>query len=346
MTQTNALDQFERLRAAHTDAVLDTIQAVLQRAGLTGSSLDSMLAYHLRTGGKRLRAILPLMVAEALGQEAASLIPFGAACELIHNATLIHDDLQDGDELRRGQPAIWKEFGQARAINLGDACLYLAPLCLDDLPVPEASRWRAGRRIFLDILQVIDGQEREFDLQADATVDLSTYRRMVEGKTSGLFALPVAGAAELCDAEEALVQALEVACRSLGVLFQVQDDILDLYGDKGRDARGGDIKEGKRSALVVAFNGLAAPDDRRRLQEILDTPRDQTSEEMVAWAIDALRDQGALASALGLIDDCKLEVAELSALQDYPTLRDLLLGLAELFLRPIQGLIQTSEHAP
>ncbi len=334
----DTLQRFENLRKAHTDAVLSLIDDALAASELSDSSLARMLHYHLQTGGKRLRAILPLMVAEALGTPPQDLIPFGAACELIHNATLIHDDLQDGDELRRGQPAVWKEFGPPRAINLGDACLYLAPLCLDRLEVSDGLRWQVARRIFLDILQVIDGQEREFDLQNDDDTDRAAYARMVEGKTSGLFALPIAGAAELCGAPPAVVSALQEASRSLGVIFQIQDDILDLYGEKGREAPGGDIAEGKRSALVVAFFDLATDDDADRLRHILDSPRADTTDDMIRWAIDALRDQGALAAAFQEIDAHTARIASLDALTDYPDLRDLVLGFVDLFLRPIQSL--------
>ena len=117
--------RLEALSAAHLEGLLALIREVVGEAVPPDSTLVGMLSYHMGTGGKRLRALLPLAVADALEAQPAQLVPFGAACELLHNATLVHDDLQDGDEMRRDQEAVWKRYGAAQAINLGDAMLYL-----------------------------------------------------------------------------------------------------------------------------------------------------------------------------------------------------------------------------
>src|SRR5690606_9039080 len=124
---------------------------------------------------------------------------------------------------------------------------------------------------------------------------LADYFAMVEGKTSGLFALPMAGAAELCGAAPELVEGLAEAARHMGVLFQIQDDTLDLYGDKGRELRGADIAEGKRSALVVHALGELADNERAWLVEVLDKERSETSQEEIDRACELLKDCGSLA---------------------------------------------------
>ncbi|RAL24952.1 hypothetical protein DL240_01715 [Lujinxingia litoralis] len=333
---------FRELTQSYMSQVLTSMDQAVEAAGLGESSLKAMLGYHLETGGKRLRAILPLAVAQSLGVAPEALVGFGAACELIHNATLVHDDLQDGDEVRRGKPTIWKKFGAPQAINLGDAMLYLAPICLEQTRASVDGRQRVLARIFRDVLKVIDGQEREFALQEGSVhdIDPQAYRQMVRGKTSGLFALPMAGAAELCDAPAEVVQALEVAAGHLGVLFQIQDDILDLYGEKGRATFGSDLREGKISALVVAFWQLADAENRRRLMALLQADRQATPDDEVRWAIEAFREQGALAECLADIDRLRGQALASEAFSAYPDLRRLIEGMAQIFLEPIRDIME------
>lgn len=335
---------FRELTESHMGQVLASMAQAVGEAGLEGSSLEMMLRYHMETGGKRLRAMLPLAVAGALGTRPEALVGFGAACELIHNATLVHDDLQDGDEVRRGALTIWKKFGPAQAINLGDAMLYLAPVCLEQVKASPGARQKVLARVFRDVLKVIDGQEREFALQQAATddIDAGAYRRMVRGKTSGLFALPMAGAAVLCEAPPEVIDALEEAAGHLGVLFQIQDDILDLYGEKGRGEFGSDLREGKISALVVAFWQRANDADRRRLMRLLRADRQECSDDEVRWAIDAFREQGALADCLAEIDQLRGQALASAAFSAYPDLRRLLEGLAQIFLAPIRDIMESA----
>ncbi|MFU8807161.1 MAG: polyprenyl synthetase family protein, partial [Bradymonadaceae bacterium] len=294
--------ELDRLKATHLDAVFARIEAAIARSFEEDSSIPEMLVYHFGTGGKRLRALLPLMVAEALDCDPEGLVAFGAACEMIHNATLVHDDLQDGDRLRRGEEAIWVRYGAARAINLGDAMLYLGDVLIEDLDVDPGTHLSVLARVSRNMLRVIDGQEREFLLKEEAAPDLNAYFRMVQGKTSGLFALPIAGAALICGAPDELVEGLERVSGHLGIIFQIQDDILDLYGDKGREQAGGDIYEGKISALVAHFLTEAPTDEARWLRTLLSTPREDVDPTDVTLAIGRLREAGSLAFAFHEIE--------------------------------------------
>src|SRR5690606_5165969 len=131
---------------------------------------------------------------------------------------LVHDDLQDGDMVRRGRMTVWNRYGVPQAINLGDAMFYFAVLLCQRLDVPAARREAMSRRLLVETLRVIDGQEREFMMKDQEGLTLDDYFTMVEGKTSGLFALPMAGAAELCGADERQLADLAEASRHLGVL--------------------------------------------------------------------------------------------------------------------------------
>lgn len=328
--------RFDEAARRWLPAILALLDDLPRTTTPAGSTLPGMCAYHLDTGGKRIRALLPLLTAEALGADPAPLVPFGAACEMLHNATLVHDDLQDGDLVRRGQPTVWRRFGAPQAVNLGDAMFYWTLLLLDRLPVDGALRARVAERVLLETLRVIDGQEREFALKSMEAPGVADYVRMVEGKTSGLFALPMAGGALLAGAPAPVVDALAEAARHLGVLFQVQDDVLDLYGDKGRGERGSDVGEGKRSILVVHALAHAPPMEAAWLRSVLDAPREETSPEDVARVADLLVSAGSLAHALEVVR--ARHAAAVGVVAEHPGLATLVGGLGDLFLEPIAGI--------
>ncbi len=335
---THMRQRFDELRRSHMDAIQRQMDRVLADAVGADSTLARMCQYHMGTGGKRLRALLPLLVAEALGADAERLVPFGAACEMLHNATLVHDDLQDGDAVRRGEETVWHRYGVPQAINLGDAMFYYTLLLVDRLDAPLARRQAAARRVLQQTLRVIDGQEREFALKA-ADVTMRDYFTMVEGKTSGLFALPMAGAAALSGAPREVVDGLQEAARHMGVLFQIQDDVLDLYGDKGRATRGADIQEGKRSVLVVHALENAPEDRAQWLRQVLDRDREQTTTEEVAEATDMLREVGSLGFAVAEMERRKQQALGTWALRNHPQLLSLVEAMCDLFMGPIRPVI-------
>lgn len=334
------LGRLEELRATYLEQVLETIASTVSEHSPAGSSLPAMCDYHLSTGGKRLRALLPLLVADVLGDDPARLVPFAAACELLHNATLVHDDLQDGDETRRGEPAIWVEYGEARAINLGDAMLYYTMLLAARLDIEPSMLLQINQRILTETLRVIDGQEREFLLQTEERPTREAYFAMVEGKTSGLFALPVAGAAHICGATPELVEGLSEAASHLGVLFQIQDDLLDLYGDKGRGFVGSDIAEGKISALVVHALHAANQDEAEWLRDLLRRDRDDVGADDVGRVLELFEATGAREAAFEEIDRRRTLAVDSVTVAAEPALRGLLQAMADLFLAPIAGIRQ------
>ena len=331
-------DRFASLLAEHWNAMSSMIDEVLP---LGGDRMATLCRYHLRTGGKRIRAVLPLLVAETLGHDPARLRPFGAACEMLHNATLVHDDLQDGDEVRRGEPTVWKRFGMPQAVNLGDAMFYYTLLLVQRVDAPAALREAAARKVLTDTLDVIDGQARELDLRDDGREPTpEAYLRMVEGKTSGLFALPMAGAALLCEAPDAVVAALSEAARHLGVLFQIQDDLLDLFPGKGRDKVGNDLREGKRSFLVVRAFADATPEDAATLRRVLNTPREATTDADVADAVAVLCRAGAIDAAAA---ELRRRAAVAEACVPEGPLRALVRDLGARLLDPVSGLLASEQ---
>jgi geranylgeranyl pyrophosphate synthase len=329
-------DYLLSLRERHLQAVMDLIDDVVDEGPADGSALAEMCHYHMQTGGKRLRAVVPLAVAETLEADPEPVIPFAAACEMLHNATLVHDDLQDGDATRRGEPTIWKKFGLEHAVNLGDAMLYWPLLMLDRLDCSDERFRSINRRFARQALSVIDGQEREFALMHVETPTAEDYFRMVEGKTGGLFRLAVAGGAELSGASAELVEQLDAAAADLGVLFQIQDDILDLYGEKGREHRGTDICEGKISALVVHYLEHADAEEAAQLRDLLKADREEVSLEQIDATAESFRRVGSLDAALREIVERRERALAQPEIEARPPLQQLLDGIAELFVAPIR----------
>ena len=260
--------------------------------------LGPMVAQHLATGGKRLRARLALEGAAALGcTDDAAAMAWAAACELMHNATLVHDDLQDGDTVRRGAPTLWVSHGAAQAINAGDLMLMAPFALLRQAPMAAALQAQLCGMLATGMLQVIEGQAQECAMTAAGRGDIASYRAMVRGKTAALFALPILGAAALSPSAGAAPEALAEAFVPLGELFQMQDDVLDLWGNKGRGVIGSDLYEGKISALV-AYHLDGCPEDGPWLSALLRKSREHTTVKDVAEAKERFERSGALAGVL------------------------------------------------
>ncbi|HEX4274051.1 MAG TPA: polyprenyl synthetase family protein [Bryobacteraceae bacterium] len=336
---TDLRTRFERLRETWLPSILSLIEELVAESSAEESLLRNMMCYQLQTGGKRLRAILPLLVGEALDVDPARLVPFGAACEMLHNASTVHDDIQDGDVARRGHPTIWNQFGMGQAVNLGDAMIAMTILLMQRLDAPVALRERATCRLLQEMLRVIEGQVEDLELRGRATVSLPEYLHMVERKTSRLFALPLSGAALLCGAPEELEAGLVEAACHIGMLFQIQDDILDIYGDKGRGEKGNDIREGKRSFLVVHCMENAPPGDLTRLRQILDKARGATTQEDVAESQEIFERTGSLAFGLDELARRRNAALSVRSLASYPALLEVLDEACGMFLAPMASML-------
>ena len=316
---------------------LDDVEQ-LMRSLASGKRMERtgvMVQEHLATGGKRIRARLTLCAMEALGGKRTDAVGWASAVELLHNATLIHDDIQDGDRVRRGQPTTWVRHGVAQAINAGDLLLMLPFLAVEQ--APENLRWRLCQLLAGGAAGIVRGQVEELSMLPAESLSAEAWRRVVEGKTGGLFCLPVEGAALLAGHSPAEARGIAEAFMPLGVLFQLQDDVLDLYGDKGRGEVGADLREGKISALVVAHL-CRRPEDRQWLLELLRTPRDETSQDAVDEAIMRFDQSGALADVLADILELLSQVERAEILARYPALRGVALQITALAMQPIAHL--------
>jgi geranylgeranyl diphosphate synthase type I len=319
---------FEEARSLY----LPRVQAALEASAGVAGHLELMVQQHLATGGKRLRAIIPPWVAANLGGDVEAAVSLGVGLELLHNGTLVHDDLQDGDAVRRGHPTVWRRWGEAQAINAGDGFYFQGFASI--LSVGGAHT--AGRRIARALERVVEGQVMEFQLQAAPgsaerlAPTLDNWVRMAGGKTGALMgACVMAGAWSAGRDDEALDDAASWG-EQLGLLFQVQDDVLDLIGGKGREMVGTDLAEGKLSFPVVWFLEHVSGSARQELIRIVQTPRAQTTAEEVSHGLALLNEAGALEAALQWLREAR----ETSVSSPWSNAAP---GLADAFLAPIRG---------
>lgn len=296
--------------------------------------LGAIVREHLATGGKRLRARLALATVQSLGFPREAAIPWAAATELLHNATLVHDDIQDGDPMRRGRPAVWSRHGINQAINVGDLLLMLPYRALEHLDVDDAVKWSLASALASYAEDVVRGQSEEMGLLPHCRFDWDGYQAAAEGKTAALFSLPVYGGARIAQRSHDEAAALANEMRPLGLLFQIADDVLDLFGDKGREARGADLREGKVSALVSEHLRLH-PRDGDWLIPLLTCPREETPERLVVHAIDRFRHGGALAAVWQRIETIEARIHESPVLRETPKLQVAAADLLHRALRPI-----------
>ncbi len=254
---------------------------------------------------KRIRPALCLVTAEALGAGRAAAEPFALAIELAHNFCLVHDDIEDGDVMRRGRPSVWKRYGPPHAINIGDYLLILAYRAL--------SRRRPGERAEATRLRLVElltwalerthvGQALDLAARERRSFAVEDYLGLAREKTGRYLAAPIEAGAIVAGAPEAVIAELRRLGDCLGPLFQIRDDLLDLESAKGREAPGADLREGKRSYLVAHAAACAAPADADRLFNILDRPREATTAADVAWAADLFARTGALEAARAACD--------------------------------------------
>jgi len=253
----------------HTEIMLPAIEKELQEqvARLGQRNIvpfHEMLTYHMGwTGegagreatGKRIRPLILLLATASLGADWKISLPAAAAVELVHNFSLVHDDVQDNSEKRRGRPTVWTKWGVPMAINVGDALFVIANQAVMDLikTHPASTAVRAATILHDTCLDLTRGQFLDMSYEERNDLSLEDYWPMVGGKTSALLSACAHIGALLGNAGEAEQEAYRQFGYHLGLAFQVQDDILGIWGDEavtGKSAAS-DLVEGKNSLPVL-----------------------------------------------------------------------------------------------
>ena len=232
----------------------------------------------LDRGGKRWRPALFLLVCEALGKNPEDFVDFAIIPEVIHNGTLMIDDIEDASEFRRGKPCTYKIYGLDIAINAGNSMYYLPLLTLieNKEKVSSEKLCKVYEIYVQEMISLSFGQAMDIawhrGLANADEIDEKDYLQMCAYKTGTLARMAAKIAAVLADANGELVERLGHFAESIGVAFQMQDDILDLTGEEFAEKKGGrgqDITEGKRTLIVIHTLKVAKAEDKKRLIEIL-----------------------------------------------------------------------------
>ncbi|GGX36887.1 dimethylallyltransferase [Streptomyces malachitofuscus] len=241
--------------------------------------MDTVAAYHFGwidaqgrpadgDGGKAVRPALAVLSAEVTGAAPATGVPGAVAVELVHNFSLLHDDLMDGDEQRRHRDTVWKVHGPAQAILVGDALFALANEVLLELGTVDAGR--ATRRLATASRALIDGQAQDMSYEHRDRVSVEECLEMEGNKTGALLACASSIGAVLGGANDRTADALETYGYHLGLAFQAVDDLLGIWGDPEATGKQtwSDLRQRKKSLPVVAALAADGP-AARRLGEIL-----------------------------------------------------------------------------
>ena len=230
------------------------------------------IAYTMSQAGKRLRPVLALMACDALGGDIIQAAKPAVGLELFHNFTLLHDDVMDNADVRRGQPTVHRRWNGNVAILSGDAMLTLATqyvACAPPQHLPEVME------LFnRTAMEIYEGQQWDMDFECRHDVSQDEYIEMIRLKTSVLLGCACKLGAILANAPENQAQALYDMGMNLGLAFQLQDDALDVWGDPATFGKeiGGDIMNNKKTFLLINAMRLAQGDDQLELRRWINDP--------------------------------------------------------------------------
>ena len=216
-------------------------------------NLMEAVRHYPRAGGKMMRPVVAMVTADAVGGKGKQAAPFGAALELIHNFTLVHDDLMDNDDTRRGLTAVHVKWDMPTAILAGDALFAKAFEILADLDVTDDKLRRLLKLTAQSVWVLAEGQQLDTNFENQPGITVKDYIGMVEKKTSVLFAAAAAGGAIIGGGTEKQICDMYDYAILLGIAFQLWDDVIGLTGEEKTTGKpvGSDIRNGKRTAIVI-----------------------------------------------------------------------------------------------
>lgn len=320
------MDVMEILKAyaEEIDVVIDDSLSKLEPESLYESS-----EYLIKAGGKKFRPALTLLSCQAVGGKPEKALKAAAAIELTHTFSLIHDDIMDNDDTRRGKPAVHKVWGEPLAILAGDS-LFAKSF---ELLSQSAEDNIAYERV-VDALQVLtnscinicEGQALDMAFEDTFNVTKDEYMNMIYKKTGDLITASTTIGAIMGGASSNEIQALRTYGKQIGLAFQIQDDYIDLTGDEsiGKPV-GSDLVEGKKTLIVVYALEKANKEDHDRLVELLEA----NDESIIPEAMEILEKYGAINYARSKAYDCVIESKQALSILPDSDAKDALFKLAD-----------------
>ena len=265
--------------------------------------LYAPIAYTMAAGGKRVRPQLAMIACGIFGGNEQEVAPAAMALEVFHNFTLLHDDVMDKAEVRRGRPTVHIQWNENTAILSGDQMMIEAYKLLAEVP---ADKLHKVLRLFNKMAtEICEGQQYDVDFENQDDVSIEAYLHMIRLKTSVLLATALQIGAYMAGATEAQQEALYQFGINVGLAFQIQDDILDVWGDPKTfgKAVGGDISCNKKTYVYLTAQKLAD---------------DELTEELHQWYGSVLDDNTEkIAAVKGIFEQLNVRAACEAVVQDY-----------------------------
>lgn len=236
------------------------------------AQLYEPIIYTMNLGGKRLRPVLTLMACEALGGDPTKALDAAVGIEMFHNFTLLHDDVMDHADVRRGQPTVHRRWNDNVAILSGDTMFAIAAQHVQRVEARHLSR--AMCLFSRTALEIMEGQQWDMDFEVRNDVTQAEYIEMIRLKTSVLLGCACEMGAIIADASDDERQAIYDMAMYLGLAFQLQDDMLDVWGDPATFGKevGGDIMNNKKTFLLIHAQERAQGDNALELRRWLNDP--------------------------------------------------------------------------
>jgi geranylgeranyl diphosphate synthase type I len=282
-------------------------------------NLKAAMCHYPAAGGKRLRPLLATMVCEAIGGKWDKAVPFGVALEIVHNFTLVHDDVMDDDDMRRGIKTVHAQYGIAEAILAGDALFARAFEIVSETDVDSQKVVKLTTILAKAVRLLAEGQQMDMDFEDAKRITSDDYMRMIERKTAVLYSAAAQGGVIVAGGTEAQEEALFEFGRLVGLGFQIWDDVLDLRSDQKTFGKPvlNDIRNGKKTLVVVSaledLNGV----ERKEFLKVLGNKKATVSQ--LKLARDLLEDVGAVEHAVRVANELVAQgKARLSVLKDSP----------------------------
>lgn len=279
--------------AKYATEIDDTIRNLLDD---TPDFMRGIISYHFGwvdknfqpanySRGKMLRPVINLLVVEAITGSYKESLPVAAAIEIIHNFSLLHDDIEDSDVERRGRPTAWTIWGQPTVINVGDylySLAYKALYQLDAAQIP-AERIFAVYRIMTDAcLKLTEGQDLDLHFETRRDVSIEMYLDMVYKKTGALIEAAILAGARLATSDEQLIQNYYDFAHNIGLAFQIRDDVLGIWGDTSQTGKSvdNDLRRKKKTLPVIYMVDQLTGGRRERLQTYYSNPEPLSDPEI------------------------------------------------------------------
>ena len=326
------MSDVKEILGSYSSDIIGTIEDELDV--ITPNNLQEASIYLTKAGGKMLRPALSLITAEAVGGQKENALKAGSAIELIHTFSLIHDDIMDDDDMRRGMPSVHKVWGEDVAILAGDTLFSKAfeTIINSNQELTSPAQINNALATVADAcVKICEGQALDMGFEDRFDVTEDEYMEMIFKKTGALIAAATKVGAIMGGASDEVIDAMYEYGRLIGLAFQIQDDYLDLDSDEETLGKpiGSDIGKGKMT--IIAINGLSsAGDDSEKLLEILKD--ENNSQADIDLAIEILTKCGAIEYARNLAQDSVNQAKEVLEILPDSSSKQVLSDIADFVL--------------